>query len=94
MPKVENDFFSTYFDLVCHSQYFGIPDLEDYLGAEAKDYLVPSNVCLRCATCGGVANSTRWQEAKLYNCTGLQRACEDYLCRNFAKVSQSNNWGR
>lgn len=49
MPKVEDDFFSTYFDLVSHSQYFGIPDLEDYLGAEARDYLLPSNVCLRCA---------------------------------------------
>lgn len=82
MPTdIEEDFFSIYFDVVYHAQYFGITDMEDYLGSTAKEYLSPSTLFLR------------WKEAKIYNCHGLQKACEDYLSNNFAKVSLSNYWG-
>eukprot|EP01127_Copromyxa_protea_P021413 TRINITY_DN7355_c0_g1_i1.p1 TRINITY_DN7355_c0_g1~~TRINITY_DN7355_c0_g1_i1.p1 ORF type:complete len:239 (+),score=37.73 TRINITY_DN7355_c0_g1_i1:38-754(+) len=80
MPSVETDFFSTYFEIVYNAGYFGIIDLEDYLGPAAKDYLCPSTV------------SMRWKEASIYGCSGLQRACEKFLCQKFIKVSEDSNW--
>eukprot|EP01126_Amoeba_proteus_P045380 TRINITY_DN5074_c0_g2_i6.p1 TRINITY_DN5074_c0_g2~~TRINITY_DN5074_c0_g2_i6.p1 ORF type:complete len:233 (+),score=22.57 TRINITY_DN5074_c0_g2_i6:214-912(+) len=81
-PKIERDFFSIYLELVYHSNYLGIPDMEDCLSSLAGKFLTIDTLRLS------------WTEAVICGCTGLARECERFASTNFDRVSAHDEWLR